>query len=152
MRICPIGIGRVRVVALVVMASLTIAGSALAAVAAKPEKGKTYSGTVERSGTSISFRVSKTGKSVNHFNIQAAPFIFCQGGGVNPPKSRSARVSSNGTFKVKLPLKSVNGKPAGHMSLTGKFAKDGNEAGKVTVVIKHLGSCDGSSAYSTKAG
>jgi hypothetical protein len=39
------------------MASLTIAGSALAALAAKPEKAKTYSGTVERSGTSISFKL-----------------------------------------------------------------------------------------------
>lgn len=152
MRIRTIGIGRVRVVAVAVLASLTIAGSALAAAAAKPEKGKTYSGTVKRFGTPISFRVSKTGKSVSHFRIQDAPFIFCQGGGVNPPRSRSARVSSNGTFKVKLPLKQVDGKPAGHMTVTGKFAKEAKEAGNVTVVIKHVASCNGSSPYSTKAG
>lgn len=138
-------------VAVAVLASLTVAGSALAAAAAKPEKGKTYSGTVKRFGTSISFRVSKTGKSVS-LQDPGCPVHFLPGRGVNPPRSHSGRVSSNGTFKVNLPLESVNGKAAGHMTVTGTFAQEAKEAGKVTVVIKHLGSCNGFSRYSTRAG
>lgn len=154
MRILPIGVGRVRVVAFAALAGLTIAGTGLAAVAAQPEKGKTYSGTIKRYGTPISFSVSKTGKSVSQFKIKYAPFIFCQGGGVTM-KSRSGLVSGSGTFKATLPLYTIGGKPDGQMTVTGKFAKGGKEAGKVTVAMNAVlsgSSCNSSSAYSTKAG
>lgn len=148
------GSGRVRPVALaVVLASLITVGSAVAALAAKPTKGKTYSGKIERYGTPISFRVSRTGKSVSNFKVKYAPFIFCQGGGVTM-KSRSARVSGNGTFTDALPLYTVGGTPDGHMTVTGTFAKGGKEAGKVTVELKVVlpgSSCNRSSPYSTKA-
>jgi hypothetical protein len=145
--------GGVRAVALAVLASLAIAGTALAALAVKPEKGKTYSGTIKRYRTPISFRVSRTGKSVSNFKIKYAPFIFCQGGGVKM-KNRSARVSASGTFMAKLPLYTIGGAPEGQMTVTGKFAKGGKEAGKVTVAMKVVppgSSCNGSSPYSTKA-
>jgi hypothetical protein len=154
MRIFPIGLGRLRVVALSALAGLTIAGTALAAVAAQPEKGKTYSGTIKRYGTPISFSVSNTGKSVSHFKIRYAPFIFCQGGGVTM-KSGSAGVSGTGTFKATLPLSTIGGNPDGHMTVTGKFAKGGREAGTVTVAMNVVlpgSSCNSSSAYSAKAG
>lgn len=154
MRILPIGVGRVRVVALAALAGLTVAGTALAAVGVQPEKGKTYSGTIKRFGTPISFSVSKTGKSVSHFKIKFAPFIFCQGGGVTM-KSRSARVSGSGIFKATLALETIGGKPDGNMTVSGKFAKGGKETGKVTVAMNAVlpgSSCNGASAYSTKAG
>lgn len=154
MRIFPIHVGRVRVVAVSALAGLTIAGSALAAVAAQPEKGKMYNGTIKRYGTPISFSVSRTGKSVSRFKIKYAPFIFCQGGGITL-KSRSARVSRNGTFEATLPLYTIAGNPDGRMTVTGEFAKGGKEAGKVTVAINAVlpgSSCNSSSAYSTKAG
>ena len=154
MRILPIGVGRVRVVALAALAGLTVAGTALAAVAAQPEKGKTYSGTIKRYGTPISFSVSKTGKSVSHFKIRGAPFIFCQGGGVIM-RSSSARVSGTGIFNATLPLYTIVGKPDGNMTVSGQFAKGGKEAGKVTVAMNAVlsgSSCNSASAYSTKAG
>ena len=148
------GCGRVRPVALAVaLASLTTAGSAVAALAAKPAKGKTYSGKIERYGTPISFTVSRTGKSVSSFKVKYAPFIFCQGGGVTM-KSRSARVSGDGTFTDELPLYTVGGTPDGHMTVTGTFAKGGKEAGKIRVELKVVlpgSSCNRSSPYSTKA-
>ncbi len=154
MRILPIGVRRVCVVALAVVAILTIVGSALAATAAKAEKGKTYRGTIKRYGTPISFRVSKTGKRVSNFKIKFAPFIFCQGGG-ETIRSGSASVSGNGTFAAKLPIYTLTGTTDGHMTVTGKFAKEGKESGKVTVAMNVVlpgSSCNGSSAYSTKAG
>lgn len=69
-------------------------------------------------------------------------------------RSRSARVSGNGTFTDKLPLYTVGGTPDGHMTVTGTFAKGGKEEGKVTVELKVVlpGSpCNRSSPYSTKA-
>lgn len=146
------GIGRGRVVAVAAVFTLAITGSALAAVAAKPDKGKNYGGTIKRYGTPISFRVSKTGKSVGSFRIESAPFIFCQGGGVTM-KSRSARVSSDGTFTAKLPLFTVAGTSDGYMTVTGTFAKAGKEAGKVIVAMEAVlpgSSCNGSAPYSTK--
>jgi hypothetical protein len=145
---------RVRAVALAVLAILTVAGTALATVAAKPEKGATYRGTIKRYGTPISFTVSKAGKSVSGFKIRDAPFIFCQGGGLTM-KSRSAAVSTSGTFKATLPLQTSGGKPDGQMTVTGSFANGGKEAGHVTVAIKQVppgSSCNGNSSYSTKAG
>ena len=148
------GSGRLRPVALaVVLASLITAGSAVAALPAKPAKGKTYNGKIERYGTPISFTVSRTGKTVSNFKVKYAPFIFCQGGGVTM-KSRSARVSGNGTFTDELPLYTVGGTPDGHMTVTGTFAKGSKEAGKVTVKLKVVlpgSSCNRSSPYSTKA-
>jgi hypothetical protein len=147
-------IRRVPVVALAVAAGLAMAATALAVSSAQPEKGKTYSGTIKRYGTPISFKVSKTGKSVGHFKIQAAPFIFCQGGGA-VVKARSAAVSSTGTFKAKLPIKDLNGHSDGHMTVAGRFAQGGKETGQVRVAMKAVApgsTCNGSSSYATKAG
>lgn len=154
MKIFPIGVRRVWVVALAALAGLTIAGTALATVGAQPERGKAYSGTIKRYGTPISFRVSETGKWVSHFKIKNAPFIFCQGGGVTMT-SRSARVSGNGTFTATLPLHTIARHLDGHMTVTGEFARGGKEAGRITVAMEAAlpgSSCNGSSAYSTKAG
>ena len=151
MRILPIGVGHVRVVALAALAGLTIAGPAPAAITGQPQKGRTYSGTIKRYGTPITFSVSKAGTSVSHFEIKDAPFIFCQGGGLTM-KSRSARVSGNGTFKATLPLYTIGGKPDGHITVTGRFAKQGKEVGNVTVAMNAVppgSSCNGSSGYST---
>ena len=155
MSIQSVGNARVRVLALAVIAILTVAGTALAAPTAKPENGKSYRGAIKRYGTPISFTVSSAGNSVSRFQIKYAPFIFCQGGGL-AMKSRSARVSGNGTFNATLPLYSTtNGKQYGHMTVTGSFAEGGKEAGTVTVAMNNVlpgSSCNGSSSYSTKAG
>lgn len=91
---------------------------------------------------------------MGHFKITAAPFIFCQGGG-ETVKSRSARVSGKDTFKAKLPIKDLNGKSNGHMTVTGTFAQGGAEAGRVTVAMASEvpgSKCNGSSSDSTQAG
>lgn len=135
---------------LTLLASLAIAGSALAATAG-PKKGKTYRGTIKRYRTPISFHVAKSGRSVGAFSISYAPFIFCQGGGARV-KNHSVRISSKGTFKAVLAIYTFGGKPFGHMTITGKFGKGGRESGKVIMAMSFGASCNGSSPYFTRAG
>lgn len=153
---------RVRLGAITALATVCIAAPVLAAELGKPEKGKTYSGNIRKTEAGvktnipISFKVARTGKSVSKFKFSYP--AYCQGGGFPTMKSRSAPISRQGTFTAKLPLTTVlppAGKPAGHVTVTGKFGSGGKESGKVITDIKNSRfpkTCNGSSPYSTKAG
>ncbi|MBV9310353.1 MAG: hypothetical protein JOZ73_05950 [Solirubrobacterales bacterium] len=135
--------------------SLLIVG---VAVAAKPQKGKTYFGqTKQKAAQSISFTVSKNGKSVTNLN---APIIQkCTGpvggfGGIKNKEPKKIKISSKGTFKVVVKFVAVVGKKSfGKETVTGTFLKGGKEKGKITSkphIEKH---CHGTTVkYSTVAG
>lgn len=152
------GGSRLRLGALAALATVAIAGPALAAVTAKPEKGKTYSGSIRRTSTvkiPITFKVSENGKSVSHFTMTPKYPTNCSGGGFPTMKSRSARISRKGTFTAKLPLVSTLPPPRkrdGTVTVTGRFGRGGKESGKVKTVVTSSKSCDGRWFYSTKAG
>ena len=136
------------------MATVGVAAPALAATAAKPEKGKTYSGNINKSTTKlpISFKVSKTGKSVSKFKLSDGPPFYCQGGGF-ATKSASAQISAKGSFTANLEIYFIpTKKKMGTLKLTGKFARGGKEKGMAITQGFKIKSCDGKSPYSTKAG
>lgn len=148
--------GRARVAALAALVTLAAAVPAIAAVGARPEKGKTYSGVIRRTSTvkePISFKVSRTGRSVKDFKFSYP--VYCQGGGFPGMKSRPATISRKGSFTAKLPLKTIippRGRPDGTVIVTGKFGRHGSEKGEVITKLKHGTTCNGKSSYSTKAG
>jgi hypothetical protein len=131
--------------------------AAATALATAPVRGAKYTGLIKRyyHGTllttfPISFNVSKNGKKVSDFVFKAAYPIYCQGGGFGSPRSRSAAVSSKGTFKVKLPLifAPAHNQNQGNLIVTGTFRKHGNVTGTVTTAFRSAKVCNGSSKYS----
>lgn len=136
--------------------------TAAAALAAHPAKNKTYSGTIKQKETAkitnrfaISFKVSRNGKHVSRFKLPQGFPLYCHSGGVGglgSPKSKSAKVSSKGTFKVSLPVVfAPTRQKQGTLKISGKFKKHRKESGKVkTALTGGLASCDGSIRYSAK--
>ena len=127
------------------------------ALAAKPKKGKTYIGqTKEKAAQSISFTVSKNGKSVTKLN---APIEQkCVGpvggfGGINVKAPKSIKITSKGTFKVVVKFVGITGnKKYGKETVTGKFLKGGKEKGTIKSKPKILKNCHGETVkYSTVA-
>ena len=142
-----------RILCLTVVAALV---AAAVAMAAKPVKGATYTGTIVRSvGNSsfpISFKVSKNGKTVSGFKLANDYPIYCQGGGFPTlGTGRAAKISKKGTFMEKLPLKSVRspGTGEGSVIITGKFAGHGSVSGKVKTDIggTTFKNCNGTSPF-----
>ncbi len=139
---------------LALLGTAVFAAPALAAIGTAPEKGKTYSGDVQKTGSPypISFKVSKSGKSVSHFKLEGFVF-YCSGGGFpTVEKGKPARVSSTGTFKASLPLVfTPTGKHEGAVVVTGKFGSGGSEKGEVITKFKGNKPCSGKSPYTTTA-
>jgi hypothetical protein len=137
--------------ALVALIALVAASGALAA---KPTKGATYSGKINKVSNvafTIKFKVSSDGTHVGGFSLTDLP-VYCQGGGFGQPLTRSAKITKSGTFKAKLPIYfAPTHSTEGYLNVTGKFAKGGKESGKVTTTFTHVKTCDGTSTYSTKA-
>lgn len=153
------GAGRVRLgavaAALIATALLSIATGALAS---HPVKGATYSGAIKQKFQGqvvntypLSFQVSSNGKKATKFAVSGTP-IYCQGGGFGTPHSTTAKISSSGTFKVKLPIIfAPTHQNQGNLVLTGKFKPHKVETGTATTKFKKVKSCDGTSKYKTKA-
>jgi hypothetical protein len=128
-------------------------------VAARPKRGKTYSGVITRvvAGSRfpfpISFEVSRNGKNVHDFSFPSSYPVYCEGGGFGEAQDTTAKISNKGTFTAKLPLYFA---PAhehqGFVKVTGKFTKKGHESGKVITRFKKATACNGTSNYKTKAG
>jgi hypothetical protein len=139
-------------------AIVAVAAAASVALAAKPVKGATYSGTITRDvGTTtfpISFKVTKNGKKVSSFKLADAYPVYCQGGGFPTlGTGGSGRIRHKGTFTVKLPLKAVmTSKPDGSIVVTGRFGAHGSASGKVkTQISGNFGkSCDGTSPFTAR--
>jgi hypothetical protein len=134
----------------IALATLALAAGALAA---KPIKGATYSGKINRASNvtyPISFKVTPNGTHVTAFKVPTLP-VYCQGGGFGTPQSVAAKITRTGSFKAKLPIYFAPAHSTqGNLIVTGKFAKGGKESGKVTTSFTHVTSCDGTSSYSTK--
>jgi hypothetical protein len=144
-----------RVVSLTAIVAVLAAGVALAA---KPVKGATYTGTITRDvGTTtfpIRFKVSENRKNVSSFKLADAYPVYCQGGGFPTiGTGGSGRITKKGTFTVKLPLTNfMTKKPEGSIVVTAKFGVHGSASGKVTTAI--TGSfgkaCNGTSPFTAR--
>lgn len=139
---------------------LAVTAAALAALiltasvfAAKPIKNARYAGKVNKTSNvvfTIAFHVSANGKQVGAFNVPDLP-IYCQGGGFGAPGTKSATISKQGTFTVKLPIVfAPTGANQGNLIITGKFGKHGSESGKATTSFTKDTMCNGTSTYQTK--
>ena len=137
------------------IASLLVVGIA---VAAKPVKGDTYTGsTKQKFPQTISFKVSKNGKSVTSLN---APIVQkCVGpvggfGGINAKAPKKIKITSKGTFKAVVKFVAINGsKSFGKETVTGKFLKGGKEKGTIKSKPHILKNCHGTTVkYSTIGG
>jgi len=138
------------------LTAIVVVAAASVALAAKPVKGATYSGTIVRSigNTSfpISFKVSKNGKTVSDFKLTNDYPVYCQGGGFPElGTGKAAKISKKGTFTAKLPLKDIHppGKGEGSVIITGTFAAHGSVSGKVKTAIggSTFKSCNGTSPF-----
>jgi hypothetical protein len=128
------------------------------ALAAKPVKGATYSGSITRGvGTTtfpISFKVTKSGKHVSNFKLANAYPVYCQGGGFPTMGAGGfGRITKKKTFSVNLPLTNfMTKKPEGSIVVSGKFGAHGSASGKVkTAITGTFGkSCNGTSPFTAK--
>jgi hypothetical protein len=115
--------------------ALVCAGYALAAA---PVKGGSYTGTEKgRPDSTISFKVSSTGKKLTGLYV-STPFK-CSGGcgGVEAGTNGSAKITRKGTFKAKINLVAPGGtKPVGTDTVVGTFLSHGRAKGTVTSHFK----------------
>ncbi len=146
-----------RALAAAAAALVAATGGAAAALAAAPIKAATYKGRLSvaakpwhpKLSVPISFKVSANGRQVGHFAFNYP--VYCQGGGFGDFRSRSGTITKQGTFKVKLPIYSrAAHSRQGFLIVTGSFARQGNESGKVTTDLSFGGACNGTSSYRTK--
>ena len=119
-----------RGVAIAVAATLASAGIALAA---KQVKGATYIGYKGAAETveAVSFKVSANGRKVIDLSVET-PFK-CSGGcgGVGSPTGGSARISRQGTFKVKLKIPAPGSRQKrGNRHRDGRSTPTGRPAGR----------------------
>jgi hypothetical protein len=125
---------RARVVVCALFASLAVLATTGAAFASSQVKGASYNGAYKGgTGTSISFKVSSNGKKVIDLSVET-PFK-CSGGcgGVQSPSGGRAKISSKGTFKVKLKIfaPGSTSNSTGTDTVTGTFLKHGRAKGTV---------------------
>jgi hypothetical protein len=134
------------------LAGSVILAGATAALAAHPADGKTYRGSVTDNRTErVSFSVTSNGQKVVKLIVPVP--LGCQGGGIDtPPNAQTANVTSQGTFKKRIPL-TLPGKPSGSggsETVTGRFQAGGKERGTITDHLKGFPpSCSTSVHYST---
>jgi hypothetical protein len=129
-----------------------------AALAAKPKKGKSYSGTLAapRTAVTVSFKVSKSGKKVTALKINNLP-LYCSGGGPPVPITfKNAKISKSGRFKSKghqtISTGPNQGQVGARLKISGRFKSGGAEAGTLKTTYPASASCSGSSTYTTHAG
>lgn len=120
--------------ALALAATLACTGIALAA---KQLRGATYVGYYKGAAQTVEavyFKVSPNGRKVIDLSVDT-PFKCAGGcGGVGTPKGGTAKISREGTFKVKLkiPAPGPGNKSEGTDTVTGTFHAHGRASGKVT--------------------
>jgi hypothetical protein len=143
-----------RILLLGVIVALAATGVAFAA---KPHKGATYKGTIDRASDvtfPISFTVSKNGKRVSSFELSDSYPVYCQGGGFPTlGNGGSGAIAKKGTFTVKLPLRNVRTNAAeGSVIVSGKFGIGGSASGKVKTDItgSAFRTCNGTSPFTAR--
>jgi hypothetical protein len=142
-----------RFLASVGLTLVALVALAAVAVAANIVDGATYKGSVGKgpNAQTISFKVSENGKTVSHFKT-GVPFGPPCPGGRGFPISKSAPITSHGTFKVTLPLAQRNNAFHGTLQLTGTFLAHHIERGKITSHLMNPKKCSTTVSYSTTAG
>lgn len=143
-----------RVLGAIALIALVAIAEGAVAFAATPIKGARYEGKIARTSNvtySISFKVSANGKRVSNFTLTNGYPVYCQGGGFGTAQEASGTIAKNGTFDVKLPIYfSPSHQHQGFVIITGRFAKHGQESGKVMTDFTHATTCNGTSRYATK--
>ena len=143
-----------RLLAAASLITIAIVGPAVAAVIAKPQPGKTYSGLIKQSSTltyPIRFKVSASGKTVRDFQLKIGAPRYRPCYNITAYNENvTAKISRKGTFTAKLRITDGYDNPEGTLTVTGKFGKNGHESGTATSTYG-VAACDGSSPYTTKA-
>jgi hypothetical protein len=140
-----------------VLAVLALVVAATAALAAGPKKGATYSGTTVQGKTTITLKVSASGKFVT-VSVPSAP-LYCQGGG-GPERqiTKPAAIAKDGSFKGAITYEFIpnHSKPT-KLYFSGKFSGKSvtgharSEFGLISLEAhKNLLQCDGSTSFSAK--
>jgi hypothetical protein len=135
-------------------------GVTAAAVVVSPQRGATYKGKiVETDGKKvlasqpILFMVDHKGRTVSNFTLSSGYPVYCTPKGIGDAQSTSATISQ-GKFRAVLPIYAAHNRRQGSVIVTGVFAPHNHESGNVTTdftaASRH--SCNGTAAYTTKAG
>jgi hypothetical protein len=135
-------------------------GVTAAAIAASPDRGATYKGKiVETDGKRvlasqpISFMVDHQGRTVSSFTLSSGYPVYCAPKGIGDAQSTTAKIS-RGKFRAVLPIYAAHNQRQGSVIVTGTFAQHNRESGNVTTdfTASSRHSCNGTAAYTTKAG
>jgi hypothetical protein len=140
-----------------VLAVLALVVAATAALAAGPKKGATYSGTIVQGKTTITLKVSASGKAVT-VSVPSAP-LYCQGGG-GPERqiTKPAAIAKDGSFKGTITYEfTPTHKNTTKLYFSGKFSGKSvkgsarSEFGLISPEAhKNLAQCNGSASFSAK--
>lgn len=122
-------------------------GATALAIAAKPVKSATYTGTTNHESP-VSFKVSANGKRVTGLHVPLP--ASCQYGGIAALKPGTARITSKGTFKATLTIRALDGQKSGKVFVAGTFHRKRRESGTITSVFTAFRDCNASYPYSTK--
>jgi hypothetical protein len=132
-----------------------LAGAAVA-LAAKPVKGASYSGTFRAGGepVTLTFKVSSNGKRVTNLHASNAG-LYCSGGGpATPVKFKDGTISAKGTFKstghYTIAVGPKKGQIGSKLTVTGSFKSGCRETGTLKTTYVGFARCSGTSDYSTK--
>lgn len=132
---------------IVALTVLILAATTAVGLAAKPEKGKTYTGDTAHEQLSVTVKVSSNGKTAT-VNIPDAP-LYCQGGGGPVQQvTKPAKISSGGSFSGTIGYQ-FEGKIAYKVTFKGKFATKTVVSGSVRSEYKSA-SCNGSTAFTAE--
>jgi hypothetical protein len=143
-----------RVVGLAVLAVLVIGAVAAIAFAAAPVKGAKYSGHLkgqkgQGSTTTVTFKVSASGKKV--IGMRVKPYIpnRCGSGGPPPPQTSKPAKIKNGRFTATVKAQIPEG--VWSATVTGKFLSGGKEQGVVKSSPRpgEPSKCGGNTPYTT---
>ena len=121
------------------------------AAATAPRAGATYKGPIATAASSegtVSFTVSKDGKTVTHLRVGPYPLNTCGSGGAPPHQSSKPAAIHDGKFTGHVAY-SGGGNVFAKATVTGKFLRKGKEKGVVTTVILGNSQCGQSLPYAT---
>ena len=118
-----------RIVGVAVLAVLAVGTIAAIAFAAGPVKGAKYSGHLKGQTTTVTFKVSPSGKKVTGMRVK--PYIPNSCGSGGPPPSQTSKPAKikNGRFTAKVEAQIPQGDWSA--TVTGKFLSGGKEQGVV---------------------
>lgn len=134
-----------RLLAAVLIAIL--ATTAAVALAAQPEKSRTYLGRTSHESDEVIVKVSRSGKSVTAY-VPDLP-LYCQGGGPRPTQvNKPAKISASGAFTDRISYV-FEGKTSYHALVKGTFVK--KTLVKGTVRSEYGSSeCSGTTSFTAK--